>query len=561
MKKAIIILSGGMDSAVLLAKVLKEEYEVETLSFDYGSKHNDEEYKHALMLCEYYKVKNQRIALPFVNDLFKSDLLKSGGDIPEGHYEDESMQRTVVPNRNAIMLSIAVGYAESVGAGVVFYGPHAGDHAIYDDCRDTFVIPFDKAMQAASGGKVVIKAPFLALTKRDIGLIGKELDVPFEKTYSCYKGGEKHCGKCVAKDTEILMGDYSKKLIQDIVVGDIILSYDKKKKLIIPNKVVQVHSNGKQVIYNAKFGRNILRCTDSHKIARYTSSKNVEFAVAKKFSSYKHSNAFVVPFWKDLTPVDLKAFWTGWLSGVVDGDGSFASPKSYPRERFLGVPVKEVIFAKLIKENVKKYFNIDMRFVDHKSSSIVKAHSKMINVCCSITRDVKAVENQIKSYEKTLDFWKGWLRGIIDTDGGIDRFSYRIYQSKPVIVAKIRRALKQLNLPFTEYVQTKEDHNSNSKNKLHANYDAYTFVLSSGHLTNVMTGNIKTFKYKEFSFLLKFLTRPVFDSLKVIGEDDTYDLTTEIGNYFADGFLIHNCGTCTERKEALAGFDPTQYLA
>ncbi|MFA5395451.1 MAG: 7-cyano-7-deazaguanine synthase QueC [Methanogenium sp.] len=196
MKKAVIILSGGMDSATLLAKALHDGYEVETLSFDYGSKHNDEEYKHAVMLCEHYGVKNTRISLPFVNDLFKSDLLKNGGDIPEGHYEDSSMQRTVVPNRNAIMLSIAVGYAESIGADTVFYGPHAGDHSIYPDCREDFVIPFDEAMRVGTYAHIRVVAPFLTLTKRDIGFLGNDLGVPFEKTYSCYKGGPVHCGKC-----------------------------------------------------------------------------------------------------------------------------------------------------------------------------------------------------------------------------------------------------------------------------------------------------------------------------------------------------------------------------
>ena len=196
MKKAVIILSGGMDSAVLLADVLKQGYEVETLSFNYGSKHNDEEYKHAVLLCEHYKVKNQRIALPFVNELFKSDLLKSGGEIPEGHYEAPSMKSTVVPNRNAIMLSIAVGYAESIGAEIVFYGPHAGDHAIYPDCTDEFIFPFNQAMKMGTYAHVSVSAPFIYKTKRDIGLLGKELGVPFEKTYSCYKGGEVHCSVC-----------------------------------------------------------------------------------------------------------------------------------------------------------------------------------------------------------------------------------------------------------------------------------------------------------------------------------------------------------------------------
>lgn len=556
MKNKVIIYSGGMDSTVLLYKHAEEI--ALAISFDYGSKHNDMEFSYAKKNTEKLGIKHIRLSLPFVNEYFKSDLLKSGNDIPEGHYEDVSMKRTVVPFRNGIMLSIAAGIAESIGCNVVLIANHGGDHFIYKDCRDEFIKSMSQSISLGTDAEVTLEAPYTFYTKRDIALEGKEIGVDFALNYSCYNGEETHCGKCVAEDTEVLMSDYSKKKIQDIIIGDTILSYDRTKKLIISNKVLNVHSNGYQTVYNAKFGEDIIKCTSSHKIARYNSSRNVEFSTIEKFPSYKYKNAFVIPFWKELNPIDLKSFWTGWLSGVIEGDDGISTPKNWPNERFLSIPVKELKFAELIKEVAEKYFNVDMRFQAHKTSSIIKENSEMINVCCSITKNVLEIENQIKTYSENLDFWKGWLRGIIDTNGGIDHSTYRIYQSKPLMVSKIRSCLQKLELSFTEFIKTKEKHN-NSTNKLHANYDAYTFILSNGHLTNVKTGNIKTFKYKDFNFLLKFLNYPIFDSLKEYKKVPTYDLTTEIGNYFADGFLIHNCGTCVERKEALFGFDPTLY--
>ncbi len=173
-----------------------KRYDVSALTFDYGSKHNERELHAANEIARRLHVPHSVIRLPFVNELFKSDLLKSGGEIPEGHYEDLSMRSTVVPFRNGIILSIAAGYAESIGAKAVLYAAHAGDHAIYPDCRPEFL----KAMaHAASSGTylgVEIKDPFIQKSKKEIVLAGKELGVPFEITYSCYKGGELHCGKC-----------------------------------------------------------------------------------------------------------------------------------------------------------------------------------------------------------------------------------------------------------------------------------------------------------------------------------------------------------------------------
>ena len=196
MKKALVVLSGGMDSTAALYKVQKEFESVEAISFNYGSKHNDEEHRCAKATCEKLDIKWQRVDLPFVNELFKSDLLKSGGDIPEGHYAEPTMQRTVVPFRNGIMLAIACGYAESVGADFLVLGNHYGDHAVYPDCRADFVNAMADAMRLGTYAEIELHTPFTEITKTDIAKLGDELGVDWLKTYSCYKGGTIHCGRC-----------------------------------------------------------------------------------------------------------------------------------------------------------------------------------------------------------------------------------------------------------------------------------------------------------------------------------------------------------------------------
>ncbi len=193
--KAIVTLSGGLDSSTLLHWAAKR-YDVRALTFDYGSKHNEREASAAKEIARRLNIPLSTIKLPFVNDLFKSDLLKSGGEIPEGHYEDLSMRSTVVPFRNGIMLSIAVGYAESFDAKTVLYAAHAGDHAIYPDCRPDFLKAMAEAGRLGTYLEVEVKDPFITMSKKEIVELGRELKVPFEFTYSCYKGGELHCGKC-----------------------------------------------------------------------------------------------------------------------------------------------------------------------------------------------------------------------------------------------------------------------------------------------------------------------------------------------------------------------------
>lgn len=192
--KSLIIYSGGMDSTVLLHEY-KQQIKL-AVSFNYGSKHNDMEFYHAKMNTKDLNIEHIRIDLKEVFKHFKSDLLLSGGEIPEGHYADEVMKKTVVPFRNGIMLSIAAGIAESKNLDSLLIANHFGDHAVYPDCRASFISPMKDAIMFGTYKNIKIVAPFTNISKRDIAFKGKKLEVDFSKTYSCYKGQEKHCGKC-----------------------------------------------------------------------------------------------------------------------------------------------------------------------------------------------------------------------------------------------------------------------------------------------------------------------------------------------------------------------------
>lgn len=194
MKDSAIIVSGGMDSITLLHD--KKENIALAITFDYGSNHAQKEIAFAKLHCERLGIKHIIIPLQFIKDYFKSSLLQGADAIPEGHYQDENMKSTVVPFRNGIMLSIACGIAESNGLKKVLIANHAGDHAIYPDCREEFVNAMSHAMSAGTYENVCIDAPYTNITKGDIAKRGKELGIDYAETWSCYKGGAKHCGKC-----------------------------------------------------------------------------------------------------------------------------------------------------------------------------------------------------------------------------------------------------------------------------------------------------------------------------------------------------------------------------
>lgn len=194
--KVVVLCSGGMDSVTALYWARAAHEVVAVASFDYGAKHNPRELPFAAEHAAKFKLRHEVIPLEFVNRLFASDLLQSGGEIPEGHYAAANMKQTVVPFRNGIMLSIACGLAESLGAEGLVIAAHTGDHTIYPDCREDFMQAMGEAMRLGTYAGVQLLRPFIAMTKGQIAAEGARLGVDFARTWSCYKGGAVHCGKC-----------------------------------------------------------------------------------------------------------------------------------------------------------------------------------------------------------------------------------------------------------------------------------------------------------------------------------------------------------------------------
>lgn len=194
--KALVSLSGGMDSTTLLADAVFRSREVECLGFFYGSKHNPYENAAAYRIARHYKAPFHLIDLSQAMSSIQSALLKTGGAIPEGHYQESTMTQTVVPGRNLIFASVLAGIAWSKSCAEIWMGVHSGDHAIYPDCRPNFVSAMRRAVQCGTDEKVTMLTPFLHENKTSIIRLGRSYGVPYELTRTCYKDQEIACGKC-----------------------------------------------------------------------------------------------------------------------------------------------------------------------------------------------------------------------------------------------------------------------------------------------------------------------------------------------------------------------------
>lgn len=193
-RDSLIVLSGGMDSVTLLYDY--RDVVALAVTFDYGSNHNAREIACARIHCRRLGIEHIVIPLAFVAKYFKSSLLSGADAIPEGNYDDENMKSTVVPFRNGIMLAVACGIAESRDLSRVMLANHFGDHAIYPDCRRAFVDAMSEAMRQGTYCGVTVFAPYTDISKTDIARRGAQLGIDYAETYSCYKGGAHHCGRC-----------------------------------------------------------------------------------------------------------------------------------------------------------------------------------------------------------------------------------------------------------------------------------------------------------------------------------------------------------------------------
>ena len=195
--RVVVIYSGGMDSYTLLNDCLSKRMQVYALSFNYGQKHA-KELHYAQKVCDQLGLPHKVVDITAVHQLLLGSSLTDDIEIPDGHYEQESMKSTVVPNRNMVMLSLAIAYAVSVQANAVMFGAHGGDHAIYPDCRPEFVEKMAAVSKVANYEEVDVVAPFIHMNKTEILARGLELGLDYGKSWTCYKGREKACGRCGA---------------------------------------------------------------------------------------------------------------------------------------------------------------------------------------------------------------------------------------------------------------------------------------------------------------------------------------------------------------------------
>lgn len=193
-KDSIMVLSGGMDSTTMLHDYA--ERIALAVTFDYGSNHNAREIDCARYNCALLGIELVEVKMDFIGRLFNSSLLSGADAIPEGDYADANMRSTVVPFRNGIMLAAAAGLAESRGLHTVMLANHSGDHSIYPDCRPGFVDAMSRAISEGTYDHISIFAPYTGMTKTEIAARGAQLGIDYAHTYSCYKGGERHCGRC-----------------------------------------------------------------------------------------------------------------------------------------------------------------------------------------------------------------------------------------------------------------------------------------------------------------------------------------------------------------------------
>lgn len=194
---AIAVYSGGMDSTVMLSSMLEDGIDVKgALSIDYGQKHR-KEIDAAVEVCAELGIEHRIADLRGISALFgHSGLTDSETEVPEGHYEEDSMKQTVVPNRNMILISVATAWAITKEAEAIAYAAHSGDHAIYPDCRVEFADALDEAIRLCDWSSVWLYRPFVNMSKQLIVTEGARMGSPLGKTWSCYKGGALHCGKC-----------------------------------------------------------------------------------------------------------------------------------------------------------------------------------------------------------------------------------------------------------------------------------------------------------------------------------------------------------------------------
>jgi 7-cyano-7-deazaguanine synthase len=554
--KAVVILSGGMDSTTLLYDVIAHGYEVYTLSFNYGQRHA-KELEYAIRTCKKLKIPHKVVGLGCLNELLQgSSQTDINVPVPHGRYDEESMKLTVVPNRNMIMLSIAAGYAISIKAKALFYGAHAGDHSIYPDCRPGFVSKLAEAIRIADWHKLELYAPYSDMDKGDIAILGLDIGVDFKNTWSCYEGKETPCLKCLDGDTTILLSDFSCKKIKEVKIGEEIISVDefpidvKKYRNVTIATITNKWKTFKEIRYEIELvNGNKIIVGEEHQflISKYKGNNNF-WVTTKQLIKSKYKNIYYIPYQEK-----TKEWYKGYLLGYTEGDGCITNQYNDKHYTCLYVAKSSNELREGIGQ-VCDILNINYKMKIHNGGSVYGKYP------CLAIYDVAWIENikamKLKNIVDFSDeFLYGYLSGLIDSDGNRYKSSSYIYQSKLKIVDKIEKVLNNLNLEYTKYKGKIPPGktiivNGKSKQMFKGSLIPYTFTIYGNKIKMISHSLIKrknTFvkcSYKSISnkIAVKNITR--------LNSGVMYDIQTSSGTFIANGIIVHNCGACQERIEA-----------
>lgn len=572
MKKAILSLSGGLDSTCLLMYLLAHDYEVKAYSFQYGQKHQVELEKVKrnieFLQGKRFKLSHQIIDLRDCFSDSNSSLHVGGEPIPEGHYASENMKSTVIENRNVIFSAIiygkALSWANKTESNVdVFLGLHSGDHCCYPDTSEESRIACEHAFKVSNWGseRVGYEAPFNHMDKGGVlaeglramtilGFNDYEINLVLGNTHTCYNPDPEgrscgRCGSCIEESQKVLMSDNTWKQIKDVCVGDEVWSVDENTKKICVAKVLDKFDNGIQPVYDMAG----LLLTKDH----YVYASNMKLRPRyRKYEEMKRKDAtYMVKFWpvsNTRKEVDDEKFALGYLRGFADGDGSIDTRGVHTFQKEFDV-LEE--FWSLYDKYIKP---CDVKITYREDTNMHRAGGGYGPVFLEKTK-----------FNEHPEYLRGYLNGMLIADGcachNKSNGSFGFSISQAVIVNKekciqIDKALSLLGIKCDRSQSVtpgfKEGGTLMQTWRVTRPY-IITLKYGAGKRASMLE---KLGTYNSIRLLDQVVVNKIDEPVK---EAHVYDIKTSAGSFICEGYLVHNC---TERLEAfeLNGMtDPIKY--
>lgn len=560
MKKAILSLSGGLDSTCLLMYLLSNDYEVKAYSFQYGQKHQVELEKVKrnieFLQGKRFKLSHQIIDLRDCFSDSNSSLHVGGESIPEGHYASENMKSTVIENRNVIFSAIiygkALSWANKTESNVdVFLGLHSGDHCCYPDTSEESRIACEHAFKVSNWGseRVGYEAPFNHMDKGGVlaeglramtilGFNDSEINFVLSNTHTCYNPDLEgrscgKCGSCIEESQKVLMSDNTWKQIKDVCIGDEVWSVDENTKKICVAKVLDKFDNGIQPVYDMAG----LLLTKDH----YVYASNMKLRPRyRKYEEMKRKDAtYMVKFWpvsNTRKEVDDEKFALGYLRGFADGDGSIDTRGVHTFQKEFDV-LEE--FWSLYDKYIKP---CDVKITYREDTNMHRAGGGYGPVFLEKTK-----------FNEHPEYLRGYLNGMLIADEcachNKSNGSFGFSISQAVIVNKekciqIDKALSLLGIKCDRSQSVtpgfKEGGTLMQTWRVTRPY-IITLKYGAGKRASMLE---KLGTYNSIRLLDQVVVNKIDEPVK---EAHVYDIKTSAGSFICEGYLVHNC---TERLEA-----------